>query len=133
MAGPGHAAAGAASCVVSCVAPEVRSGFSRGANTDAATATVPTAPVAIRPGVAAFHHPAPWKSSARALDAVLEAARERGEIPPGPLPERVAGLPIVLVRNELLFNGEGDGAVLDEGTLDDIIDTICLPLFTGQS
>jgi len=59
------------------------------------------------------------------LTAILDAARERGEIGPQPLPPRVEGLPLILARHELLQNGP-----LDEATVADIVDSICLPLLT---
>lgn len=59
------------------------------------------------------------------LSAILDAARERGEIGPGALPPRVQSLPLVLARHELLQSDR-----LDEDTLVEVIDTVCLPLFT---
>lgn len=68
-----------------------------------------------------------------ALTAVLDAARDRGELRSEPIPEYVLSLPIVLVRNEVLLHGASEGAnVLDDGVLDRIIDDVCLPLFTGR-
>lgn len=61
----------------------------------------------------------------QALTRIIDAAIERGEIQPGPLPGRVTELPIILIRNELLMNGPPD-----EATLIDIIDNVCLPLLT---
>ncbi|RSZ63168.1 TetR/AcrR family transcriptional regulator [Corynebacterium hylobatis] len=63
-----------------------------------------------------------------ALHVVLAAARERGEIGSRPLPEHVAELPIVLMRNELFFTGRPDTAPLRDREIDRIIDDICLPL-----
>lgn len=60
------------------------------------------------------------------LTVVLDAARERGEIGPEALPPRVQTLPVVLARHELLQNGS-----LDEATLVEIVDTVCLPLLTA--
>lgn len=62
------------------------------------------------------------------LGGALDAARERGEIGPAPLPRAVADLPLVLVRHELLFAGG-----LDEETLADLVDTVCLPLLTSAA
>lgn len=61
----------------------------------------------------------------QALRKILDAAVERGEIGPGPIPKRVAELPVVLIRNELLITGPPD-----EATLIEIIDQVCLPLLT---
>ncbi|MDM8084477.1 TetR/AcrR family transcriptional regulator [Cellulomonas cellasea] len=60
------------------------------------------------------------------LGAVIDAARERGEIPPGELPPRVVSLPLALMRHELLFAGR-----VDEATMADLVDTLCLPLLTA--
>lgn len=59
------------------------------------------------------------------LAAILDAARSRGEVGPEALPPRVQSLPLVLARHELLQGGS-----LDEDTFADILDTVCLPLFT---
>lgn len=60
-----------------------------------------------------------------AMDTLLAAARDRGEITRWPLPPRVHSLPLVLARHELIFTGAfGDEA------LTDIIDTVWLPLLT---
>lgn len=66
-----------------------------------------------------------------ALAVVLAAASERGEIVIDRLPRRVIELPIVLVRNELLFSGDLAGGVLLERAIDESIDDICLPLLTA--
>lgn len=63
-----------------------------------------------------------------ALHGVLAAARGRGEISSKPLPEHVAELPIILMRNELFFTGRLDTAPLRDSEIDRIIDDICLPL-----
>lgn len=60
------------------------------------------------------------------LATILRAARERGEIGPRPLPPRVQTLPLVLARHEILLNG-----TLDDATMTDMVDTICLPLLTA--
>jgi len=60
------------------------------------------------------------------LGGVLDAARERGEIGPDKLPPRVVALPLVLLRHELLFAGR-----VDDATLADLVDTVCLPLFAA--
>lgn len=59
------------------------------------------------------------------LHAIFDAARDRGEIGPGALPPRVQSLPLVLARHELLQHGS-----LDEATLVDLVDNVCLPLLT---
>lgn len=62
------------------------------------------------------------------LAAILDAARDRGEIGPETLSPRVQNLPLVLARHELLQSGN-----LDTDTLTDIIDAVCLPLLTGRT
>lgn len=59
------------------------------------------------------------------LTAILDAARDRGEIGSPALSPRVQSLPLILARHELLQSG-----ALDEDTLVDIIDTVCIPLLT---
>nr|WP_237465653.1 TetR/AcrR family transcriptional regulator [Leucobacter luti] len=60
------------------------------------------------------------------VTAILDAARERGDIAQDPLPPHVVSLPVVLVRHELLFSGG-----LDSRTLTELIDTVLLPLLTA--
>lgn len=60
----------------------------------------------------------------RRLAAILDAARDRGEIGPEALSPRVRNLPLVLARHELLQEGS-----LVEAALVDIVDQVCLPLF----
>lgn len=60
------------------------------------------------------------------LATILREARERGEIGPDPLPPRVQTLPLVLARYELLLNG-----TLDDATITELVDTVCLPLLTA--
>lgn len=48
------------------------------------------------------------------------------------IPTHIAELPIVLMRNELIFNGALDGTPLQEEVLDRMIDDICLPLLSGR-
>lgn len=62
-----------------------------------------------------------------ALTTILDAARERGDISPDPLPPRVQSLPLVLVRHELLFTGK-----LNDDVLAELIDTVWLPLLTAD-
>lgn len=66
------------------------------------------------------------------LIIALDAARERGELRTTPVPEHVAFLPIVLVRNELLLHTGSVGEAFGQGILDRLIDDICLPLLTGK-
>lgn len=61
------------------------------------------------------------------LAVILDAARDRGEISPNPLPPRVLSLPLVLVRHELLFTG-----MLEDSVLAELIDTVLLPLFVSD-
>jgi AcrR family transcriptional regulator len=67
---------------------------------------------------------------------ILRNAAARGEIPTADLPERVAALPLNLVRYEGL-RGPGAWQVLDEGAADElfaeILDQIFLPLVTRRS
>lgn len=60
------------------------------------------------------------------LATILHGARERGEIGAHPLPPRVQTLPLVLARHELLLNG-----TLDDATITELVDTVCLPLLTA--
>ncbi|OLT48959.1 hypothetical protein BJF85_10900 [Saccharomonospora sp. CUA-673] len=60
----------------------------------------------------------------KTLLRALSDARARGELPPEPLPQRVAMLPLALLSHDMLFHGHLD----DAGVLD-IVDTICLPMF----
>ncbi|MFD2396036.1 TetR/AcrR family transcriptional regulator C-terminal ligand-binding domain-containing protein [Prauserella oleivorans] len=64
-----------------------------------------------------------WTSAQEMLGHFLEAARDRGEISQDPLPRRVVMLPLMLLRDELLFSDQ-----VDEAAVADIVDTICLPL-----
>lgn len=66
-------------------------------------------------------------SAQEILTAIVDAARARGEIAAAPLPRRVLQLPLVLVRHELLFDGR-----ITEDALTEMVDTICLPLLTGE-
>ena len=69
--------------------------------------------------------PSPWVVAA--LTTTLDAARARGEITRGPLPQRIHSLPLVLVRHELIFTGAfGDDA------LTEIIDLVWLPLLVAE-
>ena len=67
---------------------------------------------------------------------ILRNAAARGEIPTADLPERVAALPLNLVRYEGL-RSPGAWQVLDEGAADElfaeILDQIFLPLVTRRS
>jgi hypothetical protein len=67
---------------------------------------------------------------------VLRNAAARGEIPTADLPERVAALPLNLIRYEGLRN-PGAWQVLDEPAADElfaeILDQIFLPLVTRRS
>ncbi|MGU3293162.1 TetR/AcrR family transcriptional regulator [Williamsia sp. M5A3_1d] len=56
-------------------------------------------------------------------DTILERARERGDIGPGPLPERVRSLPFDMARYEFLVNGD-----LTTDAIHDIVTTVFCPL-----
>lgn len=62
------------------------------------------------------------------MDAVLAHARERGEIGPEPVPERVRDLPFALLRAEVLMTMQpaADAAITE------IVDEILLPLLAGR-
>jgi AcrR family transcriptional regulator len=59
---------------------------------------------------------------------VLDAARARGEIGPGPLPGRVVLLPVVMLRHDALL-----GHALDPASITDMIDSVYLPLVKAVS
>ncbi|MCX6468298.1 MAG: TetR/AcrR family transcriptional regulator C-terminal ligand-binding domain-containing protein [Corynebacteriales bacterium] len=58
-------------------------------------------------------------------DAILHRARERGEIGPASLPERVRSLPFDMARYEFLVNGD-----LTADAIHDIVATVFCPLVT---
>lgn len=60
------------------------------------------------------------------MRTILNNARARGEIGPGPLPDRVVLLPIVMLRHDALIGLETDPA-----SIADMIDSVCLPLLTS--
>ncbi|GAA3871042.1 TetR/AcrR family transcriptional regulator [Tessaracoccus defluvii] len=66
----------------------------------------------------------------QALDAIFAAARKRGELGQQDLAPDVARLPIVILRNELIFGTHPSG--ITQERLDELIDVICLPLLTGS-
>ncbi len=60
--------------------------------------------------------------------AIIQRARERGEVEPGWLSPRIASLPVDLVRHDVIMN---QAPVPDE-TLVEIVDRIFLPLVLGN-
>ena len=63
-----------------------------------------------------------------AMESLLNAAHDRGDITRWPIPARLESLPLALARDELIFTGAfGDEA------LTDIIDTIWLPLLLAHA
>jgi AcrR family transcriptional regulator len=59
----------------------------------------------------------------------LDAARDRGEIGPARIPDRVATSILALVRNELLFSH----STIDPGALVELVDLIYLPAVDSAS
>lgn len=64
-----------------------------------------------------------------ALTAILAEARSRGELGPEELPDRVALLPITLLRHELLLSPNA----LERSVGEEVLDTIYLPLLAAHS
>lgn len=62
------------------------------------------------------------------MHKILDAARARGEIGPGPLPGRVVLLPVVMLRHDVLFRHP-----LDPASVTDMIDGVYLPLVKAFS
>ena len=62
------------------------------------------------------------------IEPLLDRARQRGEIGDSPLPPRVAGLALDLVRHEVVIVG-----ALTQETLDTIVDEIAVPLLVARS
>lgn len=60
------------------------------------------------------------------MAAVLQRAAARGEIPTADVPRRVATVPTDLLRHEIVLGDEP----VTEATLEDIVDTVFLPLVT---
>lgn len=70
-----------------------------------------------------------WSVADEAITRILSAARDRGELGDAPIPQRVALLPLVLVRHELFFSRDS----LTPQTLTDMVDQVCLPLLVSTS
>lgn len=66
--------------------------------------------------------------SIHTMRTVLDEARSRGDLGSVPLPERVALLPITLLRHELLLGHSSSSNVIE-----DIVDQVCLPLVRASS
>ncbi|TDC13045.1 TetR/AcrR family transcriptional regulator [Actinomadura bangladeshensis] len=64
-----------------------------------------------------------------AVDAIFDRAIERGEVDPRHLTERIRSLPFDLLRHELLTTF----APADDHTLEEIVDTIFLPLVAHRA
>lgn len=62
------------------------------------------------------------------MHQILEAARARGEIGPGPLPGRVVLLPVVMLRHDVLLRH-----TLDLASVTDMVDSVYLPLVKAVS
>lgn len=65
-------------------------------------------------------------SAQEILGTVIDAARQRGEIGPEPLPPASCRSPWSSSATSLLFQGH-----IDEAALTDMVDTVCLPLLTA--
>jgi AcrR family transcriptional regulator len=63
----------------------------------------------------------------RAVDAIVDRAVERGELPPVELPRRVARVPLDLIRNEAVTCGTPP----DEAVIAELVDDVYLPLLRG--
>jgi AcrR family transcriptional regulator len=59
---------------------------------------------------------------------ILDTAHVRGEIGPGPLPDRVVLLPVVMLRHDVLFRH-----LFDPASITDMIDSVYLPLVKAVS
>jgi AcrR family transcriptional regulator len=59
---------------------------------------------------------------------ILDTARARGEIGPGPIPGRVVLLPLVMLRHDALFRH-----LFDPASITDMIDSVYLPLVKAVS
>lgn len=70
-----------------------------------------------------------WASAEETIERVLRDARERGELGPDSIPQRVLLLPIVLLRHELFFSH----STVPPAVLTEIVDTICLPLLLAAA
>jgi AcrR family transcriptional regulator len=62
------------------------------------------------------------------MHKILDTARARGEIGPGPLPGRVVLLPVVMLRHDALFRH-----LFDPASITDMIDSVYLPLIKAVS
>lgn len=70
---------------------------------------------------------APSEWVLEAMQTLLDAARARGEITRVDFPSRVHGLPITLVRHEVIFTGS-----FGEQALTEIIDMVWMPLLVAS-
>jgi AcrR family transcriptional regulator len=66
--------------------------------------------------------------TSQTMGKILDTARARGEIGPGPLPARVVLLPVVMLRHDALL-----GHPLDPASITDMIDSVYLPLVKALS
>jgi len=70
-----------------------------------------------------------WEHAREALEILLNAARSRGELGDAPIDDRAVILPLVLLRHELFFTR----GVVDEATIAEMVDQICVPLLTARA
>jgi AcrR family transcriptional regulator len=66
--------------------------------------------------------------TSQTMRKILDAARARREIGPGPLPDRVVLLPVTMLRHDALL-----GHPLDPASITDMIDSVYLPLVKAVS
>ncbi|GAA1050035.1 TetR/AcrR family transcriptional regulator [Arthrobacter russicus] len=70
-----------------------------------------------------------WGRRRSLMDQALERAVERGEIPAGQIPDRIARLPADLFRHEVLWTMEA----VPEQTIEEIVDLVFLPLLSRSA
>lgn len=61
------------------------------------------------------------------LEAIVDAARQRGELGPGAIPSMVLTAPVWLLRSQAL-----DLTITDQ-MIDELVDNIALPLYQAHS
>ncbi|RZU67066.1 TetR family transcriptional regulator [Microterricola gilva] len=70
-----------------------------------------------------------WAAATDTIALILHEARDRGELGPAPIPERVMLLPLVLLRHELFFTR---GALTPDAVAE-MVDQVCVPLLIATS
>lgn len=65
-----------------------------------------------------------------AMHAIVQRAQVRGELPPGPVSERVLSVPVDLARHEMMFVARGP---MSAASLEAIVDEVFLPLLRPRS